>query len=131
MQQSDEIIVLTNAVCNELIKLSHKKALPITIIPCCADFSLFDGKKIRQERKAEIKRKILLSEHSFILGYLGSLGPDYLIEEMVQVFKALLNLKKDSIFLFISNNGKDVIVQVFCCVFPYFYKEVDLSWRNH
>ena len=30
------------------------------VIPCCADFSLFDGKKIRQERKAEIKRLSLI-----------------------------------------------------------------------
>ena len=61
----------------------------------------------------------MLSEHSFILGYLGSLGPDYLLEEMVQVFKALLNLKKDSIFLFISNNYD-----------PYLGDEIN-SWNCH
>ena len=32
---------------------------------------------------------------------------------MVQVFKVLLNLKKDSIFLFISNNGKDQVIKAF------------------
>ena len=113
--KSNAFITLTDRA-QQIIKTKFKSEVEgkdFYVIPCCADFSLFDEKKIRQERRVEIKKKLLLSEKSFILGYLGSLGSDYLLEEMVQAFKALLNLKKDSIFLFISNNGKDEVIKAF------------------
>jgi len=113
--KSNVFITLTDRA-QRIVKTRFKSEVEgkdFYVIPCCADFSLFDENNIGPERKAEIKRKLLLSEKSFILGYLGSLGPDYLLEEMVQVFKVLLNLKKDSIFLFISNNGKDQVIKAF------------------
>lgn len=113
--KSNAFITLTDRA-QQIIKTKFKSEVEgkdFYVIPCCADFSLFNEKKIRQERRVEIKKKLLLSEKSFILGYLGSLGSDYLLEEMVQAFKVLLNLKKDSIFLFISNNGKDEVIKAF------------------
>jgi len=113
--KSNVFITLTDRA-QQIIKARFKSEVEgkdFYVIPCCADFSLFDENQIRQERKVEIKRKLFLSEKNFILGYLGSLGSDYLLEEMVQVFKVLLDIKKDSIFLFISNNGKDQAIKAF------------------
>ena len=41
--------------------------------------------------------------------YLGSLGPDYLLDEMVALFRQFLVLKPRAQFLFVSNNGKELV----------------------
>jgi len=85
----------------------------LTVIPCCADFQHFDGDGIPLRRKKEIRDRLRLSETAFILIYLGSLGTDYLLREMVALFRQLLQFKPDSVFLFISNNGRDLVEKEF------------------
>jgi glycosyltransferase involved in cell wall biosynthesis len=44
-----------------------------------------------------------------ILLYLGSLGPDYLLPEMMSLFAQLLATRANSQFLFLCNNGKELV----------------------
>lgn len=112
---SDVFVTLTEKA-RDIIKLKFKNDVAskrFYVIPCCADFSLFDTKKIKNERKDFIRETLSIKENNFLFGYLGSLGPDYLLEDMIKVFSTLLDLKKDSIFLFISNNGQDKVIKAF------------------
>lgn len=82
-----------------------------TVIPCCADFTHFDPSLISEKDKEKARLSVDIPINTFVLAYLGSLGEDYLLEPMLRLFKQLLLIKPDSIFLFISNNGSELVVQ--------------------
>jgi glycosyltransferase involved in cell wall biosynthesis len=47
----------------------------------------------------------------FILGYVGSIGTWYMLDEMLQAFSALLVKKSDAIFLIVSGDHPDFIME--------------------
>lgn len=77
-----------------------------TVIPCCADFEHFDAAKVDQAAVEAHREKLGLGEGPVLL-YLGSLGPDYLLPRMLDLFKALLELRPSAKFLFLSNNAAE------------------------
>ncbi|HEX4847031.1 MAG TPA: glycosyltransferase [Novosphingobium sp.] len=80
-----------------------------TVIPCCADFRHFDPARVEAEHMAEARQRLGLADGQTVLLYLGSLGPDYLLPEMIRLFAALLDLRSDARFLFVSNNGRELV----------------------
>lgn len=83
------------------------------VIPCCADFSLFDPAQVSDAQRAAARRRADIPDGVFVLLYLGSLGPDYLLPEMVSLFRALLEVRPESIFLFVANNGHALVEREF------------------
>lgn len=83
------------------------------VIPCCADFSLFDPAQVSDTQRAVARRRADIPENAFVLLYLGSLGPDYLLAEMVSLFRHLLEIRPNSIFLFVTNNGHALVESEF------------------
>lgn len=79
------------------------------VIPCCADFAHFDPVKIAPGAMAAAAAGLGLEPGQTVLLYLGSLGPDYLLPEMVALFGELLALRPDARFLFVSNNGRELV----------------------
>jgi glycosyltransferase involved in cell wall biosynthesis len=79
-----------------------------TVIPCCADFDHFDRASVDMDA-VEAHRKDLGLGDATVLLYLGSIAHDYLLPEMMQVFKALLGLRPNAKFLFVSNYGSDLV----------------------
>jgi glycosyltransferase involved in cell wall biosynthesis len=77
------------------------------VIPCCADFALFDPSTVSSSDIARARERAGLSLGDFVLLYLGSLGPDYLLTEMITLFSQLLLVQPNARFLFVSNNGMD------------------------
>ena len=69
-KNADYIIVLTEAVVNELIKLGTTQKYKITVIPCCADFNHFKLPSIKQ--KINSRNLLGFQEHGIIIGYLSS-----------------------------------------------------------
>lgn len=72
--------------------------IPMQVIPCCVDLDKFskpsgtaDLSKINQWKK----------EGKFILGYVGSIGTWYMLDEMLDFFKTMLQ-RKDTAFVFIT-----------------------------
>jgi len=82
-----------------------------TIIPCCADFTHFDPMLITWQEQEAARSSLNIPSSTTVLAYLGALGEDYLLEPMLRLFKQLLLIKPDSIFLFIANNGADLVLQ--------------------
>ncbi|MEO5571946.1 MAG: glycosyltransferase [Bacteroidia bacterium] len=92
-------------------KLNNRESLPIEVIPCCADMNLFSPDKIEVSKKEFSRKELNISKESFVLSYLGALGTWYMLDEMLDFFKVLLKEKPNSIFLFITPENKDQIIQ--------------------
>jgi glycosyltransferase involved in cell wall biosynthesis len=73
------------------------------VIPCCADLERF--RFSAAERDA--RRKELGVEDAFVLVYSGSIGGWYLTEEMADFFAALLKIRAEAHFLWLTPSGHD------------------------
>lgn len=80
-----------------------KQPIPIQVIPCCADLDLFSQKRVDENLKRQLRERFELSGNEFVLSYLGSIGTWYMLDEMLDFFKCLLEKKADAKFLFITN----------------------------
>jgi glycosyltransferase involved in cell wall biosynthesis len=110
---SDKTICLTTQAMDEIRswqQLNGKK-IPIQVIPCCADLQLFNLKNINKAEKEKLKQKLQINETDFIISYLGSIGTWYMLDEMLDFFKRLLDKKTNSKFLFITQDDKSLILQ--------------------
>ena len=79
------------------------------VIPCCADFALFDPARVTDADRHAARARANLPEGACVVTYLGSLGPDYLLPEMLRFFGQVRILRPDALLLFVSNNGKEVV----------------------
>jgi glycosyltransferase involved in cell wall biosynthesis len=82
-----------------------------TVIPCCADFAHFDLARVPEGEAAALRKRLGFGAGDFVLLYLGSIGPDYLLAEMMKLFRQLLALRPDAKFLFVSNNGEEEVAR--------------------
>ena len=85
--------------------------IPIHVIPCCADLSLFDYHSISDTKRNELKKSLSISDSDFIVSYLGSIGTWYMLNEMLDFFKEIQQKKSDAKFLFITPDVPDMIVE--------------------
>jgi glycosyltransferase involved in cell wall biosynthesis len=79
------------------------------VIPCCADFRHFDPALVAPEKLAAARERLGIVPDQTVLLYLGSLGPDYLLPEMLGLFAELVKQRPDARFLFVSNNGAELV----------------------
>ena len=89
----------------------YKTEIPLTVIPCSVDLSLFDPKNIGQHEITALRDKLKIAKNDVIISYLGSLGGWYLTVEMMQFFKRLLVEVPQARFLFISPNSPEYILE--------------------
>lgn len=73
------------------------------VIPCCADLERF---RFSAESRAARRQELGL-EDAFVLVYSGSIGGWYLTEEMADFFAALLKVRDDAHFLWLTPSGHD------------------------
>lgn len=109
--ESDYVISLTYNGKNEISSwpgFEHLKN-KIHVIPCCADLEKFNPQKINLEKKNAFKIELDLNESDFVLGYVGSIGTWYMLDEMLGFFKVLLKSKPNAIFLFVSGENPKTI----------------------
>ncbi len=83
--QADQLVVLTNKVVNEVVKLGAKPASKVTVIPCCADFEHFPLSTI--SRKSLARHTTGIPEAARVLGYLGSVGRMYMLDRFFRLFE--------------------------------------------
>ena len=95
---SDHSVSLTHAGKIDIIQREGYAHLDsqISVIPCCADLKLF---KPYQRDNYE----------QFTIGYLGSLGTWYMLDEMLLFFKKLLDSKPTAIFHFLTKDDPILI----------------------
>jgi len=73
----------------------------IEVVPCCADLDFFDFNK-HNNPNMQVRRDLNISTDDFILGYVGSVGTWYCLDDMMSFFKVLLQRKPTAKFVFLS-----------------------------
>ena len=110
---ADHFVTLTDKAADILVdwypQAAGGRRSNYTVIPCCADFDFFDRKRLAAGQLDDRRRELALNDGP-VLVYLGSLGHDYLLGRMLDLFGALLDRKPDATFLFITNNQPHAIV---------------------
>jgi glycosyltransferase involved in cell wall biosynthesis len=113
IQNADKVVCLTERAQEVLIDWYMRDvtnaAGRFQVIPCCADFSHFNLTRLSTAEIAHAREKARLQLSDFVLLYLGSLGPDYLLPQMLGLFRQVLAVKPNARFLFVSNNGKELV----------------------
>jgi len=91
------------------LKDDPEAARRFMVIPCCADFAHFDPARVTPAERRATLAKARLDGTEFVLLYLGSLGPDYLLDEMVALFRQVQAVRPGARFLFACNNGRELV----------------------
>jgi glycosyltransferase involved in cell wall biosynthesis len=110
INQADTVVCLTSKAEQEMRSWEGiNSSTVIKVIPCCADTDLFDSSKVSVEATQTAKAQLGITPNDFILGYLGSLGTWYLLDEMLDFFIALKERKSKAKFLFITGDEHTLI----------------------
>lgn len=113
VRSADRIVCLTERAAEVLTDRylqdrPDSKAL-FQVIPCCADFSHFVPLRRSADAVRRARQFANIGPGGPVLLYLGSLGPDYLLDKMLLLFRQLLKLRPEAQFLFLTNNGRDLV----------------------
>lgn len=102
---ASHVVVLTERVVPELMRLSPGMTAPVTVIPCCADFEHF----VMPTDVARIvaRSKLGIAKDALVLSYLGSLGTWYMLDDMLRLFAAAARQRDDVHMLFITRDWKE------------------------
>lgn len=104
LKLANHTVCLTNEAKGEIHswKFINNNPIPITVIPCCVDLEHFNPDKISQATKNKLRTKLGLLNNDCILSYVGSIGTWYLLDEMLNFFKAFDEQLPHARFLFIT-----------------------------
>lgn len=84
--------------------------IPIQVIPCCVDLSLFEPQNINLSNQNRLKADLSIPGGVKVICYIGSIGTWYLLTEMLAFFKRYLQKFPDSIFLFVTKDAPQKIL---------------------
>ncbi len=107
---ANKIVALTYAAKKILSDKFPSAESKISVIPCCVDTQLFDPEKIDPAIQQALKNKVSIKEDTFVLSYLGGLGTWYLLDDMLDFYKRVLQNYSSSKFLFITQNPEKEIL---------------------
>jgi glycosyltransferase involved in cell wall biosynthesis len=110
---ADFIVSLTHAGKKEITSWKGFEQLEskIEVIPCCVDLEKFNPEKFNKQEKEATRKSFGFSDSDRILGYVGSIGTWYMLDEMLLFFKTYHSKYESAKFLFISGENKSVIVE--------------------
>lgn len=107
ISNADWIVSLTEAAISEMKTWPSWHQAPTSVIPCSADFNLFRIPDTEQQMKS--RQLHGFSPNDLVIGYLGSIGTWYMLNEML-LFLAVLKKKiPASKFLFVTPGDKKEI----------------------
>jgi glycosyltransferase involved in cell wall biosynthesis len=93
LHHADQIVVLTDSVVDEVVRLGAQSVEKITVIPCCADFEHFPLATV--QRRAEARDRAGIQHDARVLGYLGSVGRMYMLDHFFRLFELAAAQRKD------------------------------------
>lgn len=112
-QEADAVISLTNNGRNEILswKELQKKPPHIQVIPCCVDLDKFDPEGIEKSEVEKVKKQLKIDDADFILGYVGSIGTWYMLDEMLDFYHSIRERYQTPRFLFVSGESESILHQ--------------------
>lgn len=111
LKQAKSIISLTENAKNELLSWGILKGqqLNISVIPCCVDTKLFDPDKVNVHQKRNLKNALKIKEKDFVIGYIGSIGTWYMLDEMLDFFKVQFDTNPNVKMMFVTRENAKTI----------------------
>ena len=110
---ADHVVSLTESGKNEILswKSLENKTPDISVIPCCVDDVLFNPESINPHRKRKLKAALGIEEEHQVLGYVGSIGTWYMLDEMLDFFNVQLQKNNKLKFLFVTGESPQHILE--------------------
>ena len=99
---ADHIVVLTNIIVPEIIKISSQPSNNITVIPCCADYKHFHLATPKDRRNS--RKKLNITNAQIILGYHGSIGSMYRIDRFLKLYEVAKKIDHEISALIITRD---------------------------
>lgn len=98
LDSAAHVIVLTEAARTVLMEwgIAPEK---ITVIPCVADYEHFQP---QPSMRTPYRTQLGIPESAFVLGYVGSIGPLYRLDEMLRFFQVLRRHLPESYMVFFT-----------------------------
>lgn len=101
LRHADHVVVLTSglkALLPEFPLMKRRPELPISVIPTCVELNRFHEYRSPGTPQAHTK-----SRNQFTYVYLGSVGPLYLLDEVVRFFRVALEVNPRASLLVMTN----------------------------
>jgi glycosyltransferase involved in cell wall biosynthesis len=99
---ADYTITLSEKAKDEIHRRPGLENIPIKVIPCCTDTGLFNRERLTPEGIEVTRTQLGLDRKNFVITYLGAIGTWYMLDEMLDFFRLLLQKKPEARFLFIT-----------------------------
>ena len=114
LQNADAIVSLTERGKAEMLSwpVMQNVTTEINVIPCCVDTDLFNPTQIKDTTKIQLREKLNIKPDDFVIGYLGSIGTWYMLDEMLDFFVELKKAKPNAKFIFITFDEHDRILEL-------------------
>src|SRR5690606_6278180 len=110
--EADRVVSLTHAAKDEILKWDLVSSNDqIAVIPCCTDLSLFDPETVQNSGINHLKTELNLEGCYPVVGYIGSTGTWYLLEDMLLYFKLLRQQFPSAVFLILTFDHPQTIYQ--------------------
>jgi glycosyltransferase involved in cell wall biosynthesis len=105
---ADEVVALSDDGARAIAELKVREcALPVTVIPCCADFDLFVPPTTLT--RAAARAELGLAGDSPLLVHVGSIGANCLLDEMIDFFTVYREQRPGAQFLLVAPSGEGAI----------------------
>jgi glycosyltransferase involved in cell wall biosynthesis len=99
--EADEIVSLTHAGEQVFHQPVRPTSAPISVVPCCVDFDAFPPVETGARQSA--RERLGIGPGEKVLGYIGSLGGNYMLGEMLDFFSAYRLRHGEARFLFVTH----------------------------
>jgi len=111
-KESDHVVSLTSNGKKEILTWKGLGFLEekISVIPCCVDTNKFNPALIDAQELDNLRQKLNIKSNQYVLGYVGSIGTWYMLDEMLTFFKRNTESKMNPLFLFISKEDPQFII---------------------
>ena len=106
LANADQIVVLTQAVVSEVVRLGAATAEKITVIPCCADFDHFP--LATPHCRESVRASVGIPNGALVLGYLGSVGGMYMPERYLHLIELAVTDNKQIHALIITQDVEKI-----------------------
>ena len=103
-READAIVSLTQAARDQIATrpAGERPRAPVMVIPCCVDFDHFVLANATQRKQT--RDELGISKDATVVGYLGSLGGNYMLDQMLRLFVAVRDRRPGARLLMVTRN---------------------------
>jgi len=102
--ESDYLFCVTRAFKEYILNENKKKVKKIRVIPCCLDVNKFKYDPILRKK---VRQEMGIKSSDFVVLYSGSLNEWQLPSRMMEIFKIIRGIIKNSIFVMLTRDLKN------------------------